>query len=430
MPEGLIVLDARKLPVKIALLGVVGAALAFAFFAVRWQLGDMLAELTPSTDPNISDVARAARNLAPADPRTSWLAATAETAVFTPEAIDASVGSFEKTVRLSPFDFRWWVEYGRSLERAGHPYDAEIALRQAIKLAPNYAYPHWQLGNFYLRQGLGDEAFTELRRTTTNNQVYRNQVFALGWDYFGHQPAVVEQLAANTPEVRADLASFFAMRKQPADALRIWNSLSDAEKNEYPQTSRWIAQVTYETLAFREGVEFSRQAGIDPDALPETITNRSFESPIKNIDETYFDWKIGRGDGKIDVTPDQAVKHSGMKSLRITFKAYIRPELAHVWQNVAVAAATHYQLRFWVRTENLKSGGPPVVEVVNATDNKLLAASSAFPAGTNDWQQLIVDFATPENGNGVFVRIARGFCGDICPIVGIVWLDDFELARN
>src|SRR6185369_1561793 len=151
MPEGLIVLDARKLPVKIALLGVVGAALAFAFFAVRWQLGDMLAELTPSTDPNISDVARAARNLAPADPRTSWLAATAETAVFTPEAIDASVGSFEKTVRLSPFDFRWWVEYGRSLERAGHPYDAEIALRQAIKLAPNYAYPHWQLGNFYLR---------------------------------------------------------------------------------------------------------------------------------------------------------------------------------------------------------------------------------------------------------------------------------------
>ena len=430
MPEGLIVLDARKLPIRIALLGVVGAALAFAFFAVRWQLGDMLAELTPATDPNISDVASAARNLAPADPRTNWLAATAETAVFTPEAIDASVGSFERTVRLSPFDFRWWVEYGRSLERAGHPDAAEIALRQAIKLAPNYAYPHWQLGNFYLRQGRGDEAFGELRRITTNNQLYRNQVFALAWDYFGHQPSMVEQLAANTPEVRADLASFFAMRKQPADALRIWNSLSDVERNEYPRTSLWIAQVLYESLAFREGLEFSRQAGIDPDASPETITNGGFETAIKSVDETYFGWKIGRGDGKIDIIADQSVKHSGAKSLRITFKAYAKPELAHVWQNVAVAADTRYQLRFWVRTENLKSGGPPVLEVVNAGDNKLLVTSPAFPSGTNDWKQITMDFMTPENSNGIFLRTARVFCGDICPIVGIVWLDDFELARN
>ena len=92
---------------------------------------------------------------------------------------------FEETVRLSPHDFRWWIEYGRALERAGHPDQAEPAFLEAIWLAPNYAYPHRQLGNFYLRQGRGDEAFTELRLTTTNNQTYRNQVFALAWDYFG-----------------------------------------------------------------------------------------------------------------------------------------------------------------------------------------------------------------------------------------------------
>ena len=138
MPEGLIVLDARKLPVRIVLLGVMFAAAAFAFFAIRWQLGDMLAELTPTTDPNISIIADAARSLAPADPRTNWLAATAETSVFTPEAIDTSVGMFEQTVRLSPFDFRWWIEYGRALERAGHPDQAEEGGRvYAIKTTPS-----------------------------------------------------------------------------------------------------------------------------------------------------------------------------------------------------------------------------------------------------------------------------------------------------
>jgi hypothetical protein len=36
-----------------------------------------------------------------------------------------------------------------------------------------------------------------------------------------------------------------------------------------------------------------------------------------------------------------------------------------------------------------------------------------------------VEFTTSENSNGLFVRTSRGFCGETCPIVGIVWLDDF-----
>jgi hypothetical protein len=336
---------------------------------------------------------------------------------------------FGETVRLSPFDFRWWTEYGRALERAGQSERAEEALKKAISLAPNYAYPHWQLGNFYLRQGRGDEAYVELRATTKNNQTYRNQVFALAWDYFGHQPAMVEQLAADTPEVRSDLAAFFAMRSQPADALRIWNSLPDADKSQYPQTSRSIAQALYELKAFREALEFSRQAGVDADAAFETITNPGFENATKNIDATFFDWKIGRGDGKIDLAVDQSVRHSGVRSIRLSFKGYSKPELTHLWQNVAVSPSTHYKLSFWLRTENLKSGGPPTFEVVNAADNKLLSTSPAFPSGTNDWQQTTIEFTTPENSNGIFIRTSRGFCGDSCPIVGVVWLDEFELSK-
>jgi tetratricopeptide (TPR) repeat protein len=390
----------------------------------------MLGELTSSTDPNISEIANVARTLAPSDPRTNWLFATAEISVFTPEAVDASVGLFEETVRSSPFDFRWWIEYGRALEQAGREDDAERALRRSIELSPNYAYPHWQLGNFYLRQGRGDEAIVELRLATTNNRTYRNQVFALAWDYFGHQTAMVERLVADTPDVRSDLASFYARRNQPADALRIWNTLSDSEKARYPQTVRSIAEALFELRAYRESEEFSRQAGIDPDAAPEVISNSGFEFSLKSADDTLFGWKVRRADSRLDITVDPSVHHSGAKSLRITFRSFAKPELYDVWQNVALAAATHYKLSFWVRTENLKSGGPPMLEVVDAADNRLLATSQSFPLGTNDWQQITMNFITPEGSNGVFVRTSRGFCGNTCPVVGIVWLDDFELARN
>ena len=430
MSERLIIFDTRRPLAKAFVFAGIGLVLLFAFFAVRWQLGDMLAELTPSTDPNVSQIAQAAVTLAPSDPRTRWLSATAETSVFTSNAVDTSVSIFGETVRLSPFDFRWWIEYGRALERAGQPDEAEKAFRQAIKLAPNYAYPHWQLGNFYLREGRGDEAFTELRLTTESNQIYRNQVFALAWDYFGHQSAMVERLAADKLDVRADLASFFALRSQPADALRVWNSLSDEEKSQYPQAATFIAQALFQVNAFREALEFSRQSGLDPDAAFETINNGGFESSLKSDENILFDWKIGRGDGKLDIAIDPAVRHSGARSLRLVFKSYVKQDMYQLWQNLALAAGTHYKLSFWLRTENLKSGGPPVIELLNAVNNKLLATSPAFPLGINAWQEVEMDFATPESSNGVFLRTSRGYCGETCPIVGTVWLDDFEIVKR
>jgi hypothetical protein len=428
MPESLIVFDSRNSRVRIALFVLILASLVFVFFAARWQLGDMLAELTSPTDPQVSNIADVAEELAPHDPRAKWLVATAETNVFSTEAIDSSVQLFGETVRLSPYDFHWWIEYGRSLERAGHPAEAEAALKQAIRIAPNYAHPHWQLGNFYLRLGRTDDAFRELNLATRNNPTYRNQVFALIWDYFGHDPSKVEEIAADTPEARADLCLFFAWRSQPVESLRVWNSLSEKQKVEFHATAKTTTQVLWQNQAFREGLEFSRQSGIDPDARIEAITDPGFESPLRNSEETFFGWKIDRADGKADVAPDTSVRHSGTRSLRITFRNYDKQTLKCMWQNVAISPKTKYKLNFWIRTENLRSGGPPFVEVVNATDDKALGASQSFPFGTNEWLQMSVEFTTPNDSKGIYIRTSRGYCGDICPIVGIVWLDDFELA--
>src|SRR5437667_194962 len=83
-------------------------------------------------------------------------AATLEQDISTP---DAAATFFEDTVRLSPYDYRWWIDLGHSLEQAEKLDRAESAFKRSVELAPYYAFPHWQLGNFYLRQKRGDEAF-------------------------------------------------------------------------------------------------------------------------------------------------------------------------------------------------------------------------------------------------------------------------------
>ncbi len=69
------------------------------------------------------------------------------------------------------------------------------------------------------------------------------------------------------------------------------------------------------------------------------------------------------------------------------------------------------------------------MEVFNAADNKNIATGTPFPVGTNDWQQVKIEFAAPEAAEAVVLRTTRAFCGNECPIVGTFWYDDFKLEK-
>ena len=405
-------------------------SLVFAWFGIRWQLGTMLSELTPPSDPSAKSIGAAALKLAPGDPLSAWLIAVSSRDVFSPERVNSSIFAFEDVVRRSPSDYRWWIELGRIDEQADQPQKAEAAFREAVFLAPSYAYPRWQLGNFLLRQGRSNEAFTELRKTTENNLTYREQVFSLAWDYFDHDPARVEELSADTPDIRASLALFYAARGQAADSLRLWDMLTDEQKANNPQTARTIAQALTEKKFFQQGLEFSRQVGIDPDAQIDAITNGGFEKPLGSPDDNYYGWNAERTNKKIDISGDSSIKHSGNKSLKMNFRTYVKSELSNPWQIVAVKPGGSYTLHFWVRTENLRSAGMPTVEILDPNDNRLIAASSAVATGTNDWQEYSIDFRSQSGTNGFVVRVGRSYCGEACPIVGLLWLDDFELVKK
>lgn len=405
------------------------AAALFGLVAVRLQFGDLIAELTSPADPQAAAMAEIARTLAPSDPLAVWLVATLTKNSLSPDKSDAAIQQFEETVRLSPRDYRWWIELGRVYEQAERPADAESALKQAILLAPTYTFPRWQLGNFYLRQGREAEAFAELKMATANNQTYREQVFLLAWEYFGQDPAKLEEVVEDRPDVYAGLAIFYAQRGRAADSLRVWNLLTDDQKGDFPQIFKVLAQGLYDKRYFSQALEMNRQLGTDIDARPENVTNAGFEKPIGAADLSKFSWLITRNDPRIDVASDSVVHHEGSKSLRIGFKEYSKPDPAILTQLIVVEPGKAYKLSFWLRTESLKSNGLPQLQVLNANDDKLITLSAPFPSGSNDWQLITVEFNAPSDCNGIFIRTGRAFCGENCPISGTFWYDDFELKR-
>ncbi|PYS98586.1 MAG: hypothetical protein DMF63_15430 [Acidobacteria bacterium] len=422
-------MDSKNAKGRLVVLAVVLCAIVFAWFSVRWQLGNMLAALTPPNQPNAAELGRLARNLAPSDALPMWLLATQEKENFSPESVENSVGMFEDVVRLGPNDFRYWIELGRAYEQAEQPEKAERALARAVELAPNYTFPHWQFGNFYLRQNRSDEAFAELRKTTERSIVYREQVFSLAWDYFDKDPQKVEALAVDTPDVKSTLALFYAARGSADNALRIWNTLTEDQKPNYLDTAKRIARGLFEKQRYRESLEFARQTGIDRDAQFESVTNGGFETFVGAPDDTLFGWRVFRTDPKIDVLPDSNVKSEGSRSLRIAFKGYTKVDLHNVVQSVAVQPGARYRLTFMVRTDNLRSGGPPVLQIISGIENKGIASSDPFEAGSADWKQMTVDFTAPSDFDGVLIRTGRVACGEDCPISGTIWYDDFRLTK-
>jgi hypothetical protein len=429
MSTPITILNSRSTKGRIVLFGVIIAALVFAWFGVRWQIGSMLGELTSPNQPNALELARAAVDLAPRDPRAKSLVASKLKEDFDPDNIEASVKVLEEAVRLSPYDFRWWIELGRAYEQAEKFAEAERAFLRAVDLAPSYTFPHWQIGNFYLRQDRTEEAFAQLTKTTEKSIVYREQVFSLAWDYFDKDPAKVEQLSADTADVKATLAMFFAQRGAAQDSLRVWNSIPAEERGNHPDVLTIITQNLYSKRFYRQALEFSKQSGIDADAAAESITNSGFEKFIGDPEATLFGWRINRSDSKLDIQTDPTVKTEGLKSLKLNFKTYPKPDLNNVVQLVAVEPSGRYNVSFMLRTENLRTGGEPLIEIVDANSSMVIAATPRFPLGSSDWQRMTVEFTVPEKCEGIMIRTSRIPCGELCPISGTIWYDDFKISR-
>jgi len=149
--------------VKVVLILLLLVAGVWSYFVVRWYLGNTLAEYFNPAASDF-DAAGLALSLAPNDPLTHWRAGQVLQQKLPLDQQGPAIAEYQKAIALSPNDYRYWMSLGTAYERAGEVSKGEEALKHGITLAPSYSFPHWYLGNLYLRAARYDEAFAELER--------------------------------------------------------------------------------------------------------------------------------------------------------------------------------------------------------------------------------------------------------------------------
>ncbi|MBC7911459.1 MAG: tetratricopeptide repeat protein [Pyrinomonadaceae bacterium] len=407
----------------------VALACAGAFFAARWYIGNTLAEFTPGVEQGGLETTRRALGYAPGDPIAYWSAANLELRSPDPARMPEAVRLYEEAVRLSPNDYRLWLSLGQGRERAGDAAGAEKALRRAIELSPNYARPRWYLGNMLLRAGRTDEAFVEMRRAADGYPlVLRPHVFEAAWNVFNEDVKEIERVVGAEADTRAQLAAFLAARGRAGDAVRLWMSLSAPEKHQQREKGEELMRALFGKRQFRAAQELARDLNLESAETVGQFANGGFETNIAAPNVSLFGWQVAPV-AQVEVRIDAGQHRSGNRSLLIIFKGFASTNYHNIMQVVVVEPNTRYRFEGYVRTQDLKSGGTPLLEVADTGDGKILGTSAPFPIGRNEWQPVTFEFSTPEKTEGVYFRTNRAFCGEVCPIFGSIWYDDFNLQR-
>ena len=421
-----------RLPGAARLLVLIPALLVvlFGWFCLRWQVGATVSEVAATAETPNLELARVAARWAPDDPVVRWQLGAAARRDFTANSIQETLREFEIAVQLSPNDFRYWEELGRALEMTGDREGAEKALRRAIFLAPNYYHPHWRLGNLLLRSNRYEEAFQHLFRAADANQDLWPQVINLAWQAYDGDVDRIANEACKDPNVRVLFATYLVGLKRYDDALRLWKTLPQDVQAKVIGSARNLRKTLLDAKQFRAALEIHRD--LEPrDAVPdpEIFLNGGFEDLITLPVTRPFGWTIGSNVQAQILIINEG--HEGRRSMQIVFSATNRLERVNASQTIVVQPNAKYHLEFYARTDKLNSASTPVVTIVDLKDGKGIANSAALPTGTNAWQKYSIDF-TMTDGDGVVMMIGCPPCpvGDICPIFGTVWYDDFILQRT
>jgi len=434
MPQEVVHISVRRVPVRILLILLLLGAGVWSYYVVRWYIGNTLAEYFSPTDSGVQ-VANMAESMAPNDPLTHWRIAQVTQKSLPLDQQGPAIAEYEKAVSLSPYDYRFWMSLGTAHEQSGDPVKAELALKQAVTLAPSYAYPHWYLGNLYLRNGRYNDAFAELRRAAEADPELLPQLFNVSWEIYNADPDALKNSVGQDSSVRAKFALYLLSQKRFEEGMRLWNVLTSEEKIKNKETAESIVNTLKTEAKYHDALNVWNDLAYER-FRPEvgSIFDGSFEEPISYASDTVFGWQV-KNAPQMQIAIDPNKSHSGSRSLRLLFQVRANLDGINLSQLVPVQANTDYDFECYVATEKLETGSAPQVQILDANTGTVLFYSSMAPGGTNDWSRINASFKTSDKTEAITLKIVRVKCPDeeqnpVCPIYGSVWYDDFSLKRR
>src|SRR6266852_4768003 len=141
-----------------------------------------------------------------------------------------------------------------------------------------------------------------------------------------------------------------------------------------------------------------------------------------------FGWRW-RPDPGVQFTFDRETKHSGDRSLRITFDGVENLNFTHLFQYVPVQPGKTYQYSAYVKTEEITTNRGPCFAVFDSRNPGATGRLTPDLTGTQPWTRLELSFTAGSDTRLVTVVLRRIPSEKLDnKLRGTVWVDDVSVV--
>jgi tetratricopeptide (TPR) repeat protein len=344
----------------------------------------------------------------------------------------AAVRELRAATRLTPSAALYWSALAKGCYAAGDGECSRQAWERAARLSPANPRMAWEAALHYTVSRQPQAAWPHFRRLLRLAPGQATRVFDLLLDAGDAPESIWRELAhAADGDVRLAFLNSLVSHAQFPAAERFWGELA-AAPGELPLT----ATLGYVEDLLRRGHyraasqvwSHLQHTGVVQGAGGTSLVfNGGFEqTPLPQ----GLDWHL-RPQQYLAADFASPAAHSGERALRLEFTVPENAEYEPAYQFVPVQPGESYTLSAWVRSENITSDSGPRLRVEDPQCPACLSLASAGTVGTQDWQQVELQFAAPAAAEMVRLSLwrprSRSFPMEIS---GRFWLDDVRLQPS
>jgi tetratricopeptide (TPR) repeat protein len=343
-----------------------------------------------------------------------------------------AISAFRTSLQLDPRATLTWLDLAAAYESEGDSDGARNAFISAKKTYPLSAEVSWRYGNFLLRQGELDMAFSEIRRSVEGDPTRGAEAFSRAVRVEPNANVILDKVLPPNPDVYIAVIQDLTGGYQIENALKVWNALATMHpKLSLSDMFRLVAalrQMGQSQEAHRVWQQATVFAGLAELEGPKgsAVWDGGFESDVTG--GNGYAWRFSNNSHGVQIGFDYQEKHSGKRSVRVSFDGSSDINFRDVCQWVLVEAATSYELSGWMKTKALTTDQGVRLELRPETPGAAPVATSDVH-GTEPWTHVGTMWEGTKDSQDVEICLRRDASDqEENKIQGTAWVDDVVLT--
>jgi tetratricopeptide (TPR) repeat protein len=345
---------------------------------------------------------------------------------------EKAIDAYQKSLSIDAHSADTWSDLAMAYESEDNLPSARNAFlnaKSAYPLSPEVA---WRFGNFLLRRGELDAAFAEIRHAVEVDPKRGAAAFALCTRVDSNTNEVLDRVLPPSQEAYLSVISSLTDQQRVEQALLVWSRLMALKPHIALSDSNQLIEALIQKNQMLDAQRVWNQAissaGISRPAGPpgSLVWDGGFESDLINAG---FTWRYQQYVKGVQIGLDSREKHSGSRSLRLTFNGLRNVDFRDVCQYVVVQPSTMYRFSGWIQTRSLSTDEGVRFGLATISNSEESLSWTDDVRGTQPWTQIVFSWTSPPDARRLRLCISRKPSAKFdSKIRGSAWIDDISLV--